>query len=29
MGDNGKAAGIVSYFTLIGWLIAYFGISKQ
>jgi hypothetical protein len=23
--DSGKAAGIISYFTLIGWLIAYFG----
>lgn len=23
--DNGKLAGIISYFSIIGWLIAYFG----
>lgn len=24
--DDGKTAGIISYFTLIGWLIAYFAL---
>lgn len=24
-GDNGKAAAIISYFFIVGWLIAYFG----
>lgn len=27
--DNGKTAGIVSYFTIIGWLIAYFAMHKE
>ncbi|MDN5284844.1 MAG: hypothetical protein JWR38_1118 [Mucilaginibacter sp.] len=27
--DNGKTAGIVSYFTIIGWLIAYFALYKD
>ncbi|PWS31343.1 hypothetical protein [Pedobacter paludis] len=27
--DNGKTAGIVSYFTIIGWLIAYFAMHKD
>ncbi|WP_231427322.1 MULTISPECIES: DUF4870 domain-containing protein [Pedobacter] len=27
--DNGKTAGIVSYFTIIGWLIAYFALHKD
>ena len=27
--DDGKAAGIVSYFTIIGWLIAYFAMHKD
>ncbi|MCZ4244514.1 DUF4870 domain-containing protein [Pedobacter punctiformis] len=27
--DNGKVAGIVSYFGLIGWLIAYFAMHKD
>jgi len=27
--DNGKNAAIVSYITLIGWLIAYFGMYKE
>jgi uncharacterized membrane protein len=27
--DNGKTAGIVSYFTIIGWLIAYFGMHQN
>jgi uncharacterized membrane protein len=26
--DNGKTTAIVSYITLIGWLIAYFGMNK-
>jgi uncharacterized membrane protein len=26
--DNGKTAAIVSYITIIGWLIAYFGMNK-
>jgi uncharacterized membrane protein len=29
MQDNGKLAGIVSYFSIIGWLIAYFGIYQN
>ncbi len=27
--DNGKTAGIISYFTIIGWLIAYFAMYKD
>lgn len=27
--DNGKTASIISYFTIIGWLIAYFGMHKD
>jgi uncharacterized membrane protein len=27
--DSGKTAGIVSYFTIIGWLIAYFGMHQN
>jgi uncharacterized membrane protein len=27
--DNGKTAAIVSYITIIGWLIAYFGMHKD
>ena|ERR1700749_1679043 len=27
--DTGKTAGIVSYFTIIGWLIAYFGMHQN
>ncbi|MCZ4223642.1 DUF4870 domain-containing protein [Pedobacter rhodius] len=27
--DNGKTAGIISYFTIIGWLIAYFAMHKD
>jgi uncharacterized membrane protein len=27
--DNGKTAGIISYFTIIGWLIAYFALYKD
>ncbi len=27
--DNGKTAGIISYFTIIGWLIAYFGFYQN
>jgi uncharacterized membrane protein len=27
--DNGKTAGIVSYFTIIGWLIAYFALHQN
>ncbi|WPU96875.1 DUF4870 domain-containing protein [Mucilaginibacter sabulilitoris] len=27
--DDGKTAGIVSYFTIIGWLVAYFAIYKD
>jgi sulfite exporter TauE/SafE len=27
--DDGKTAGIISYFTIIGWLIAYFAIYKD
>ncbi|SHE38506.1 DUF4870 domain-containing protein [Pedobacter caeni] len=27
--DNGKTAAIVSYLTLIGWLVAYFGMYKD
>ncbi|MES2110129.1 MAG: hypothetical protein V4577_15330 [Bacteroidota bacterium] len=27
--DNGKTAGIVSYFSIIGWLIAYFAIHQN
>jgi uncharacterized membrane protein len=27
--DDGKTAGIVSYFTIIGWLIAYFAMYKD
>ncbi len=27
--DNGKNAGIISYFTIIGWLIAYFGFHQN
>ena len=29
MGDNGNSAGILSYFTIIGWLIAYFGMYQN
>jgi len=28
-GDNGKTASIISYFTIIGWLIAYFGMHQN
>ena len=28
-GDNGKTAGIVSYFFIIGWLIAFFAMHKD
>ena len=28
-GDNGKTAGIISYLTIIGWLIAYFAMHKD
>ena len=27
--DSGKTAGIISYFTIIGWLIAYFGFHQN
>ncbi|WP_316832203.1 DUF4870 domain-containing protein [Pedobacter aquatilis] len=27
--DNGKTAGILSYFTIVGWLIAYFAMHKD
>jgi uncharacterized membrane protein len=27
--DNGKTASIISYFTIIGWLIAYFGFHQN
>src|ERR1700744_5944976 len=27
--DNGKTAGIISYFTIVGWLIAYFGFHQN
>lgn len=27
--DNGKIAGIISYFTIIGWLIAYFAFHQN
>jgi uncharacterized membrane protein len=27
--DEGKVAGIISYFTIIGWLIAYFGLHQN
>lgn len=27
--DSGKTAGIISYFTIIGWLIAYFAMHKD
>lgn len=27
--DNGKTAGIISYFTIIGWLVAYFAFHKD
>jgi uncharacterized membrane protein len=27
--DNGKTAGIISYFSIIGWLIAYFGFHQN
>ncbi len=27
--DNGKTASIISYFTIIGWLIAYFALHKD
>jgi len=27
--DAGKVAGIISYFTIIGWLIAYFGLHQN
>lgn len=27
--DDGKTAGIVSYFTIVGWLIAYFAMYKD
>jgi uncharacterized membrane protein len=27
--DNGKTAGIISYFTIIGWLIAYFALYQN
>ncbi|MGZ3872906.1 MAG: hypothetical protein ACXVJD_08305 [Mucilaginibacter sp.] len=27
--DNGKTGGIISYFTIIGWLIAYFGFYQN
>src|ERR1700679_3029184 len=27
--DAGKVAGIISYFTIIGWLIAYFGLYQN
>ncbi len=29
MEDNGKTAGIISYFTIVGWLIAYFGFHQN
>ena len=28
-GDNGKTVGIISYLTIIGWLIAYFGMHQN
>jgi len=28
-GDNGKTAGIVSYLTIVGWLIAFFAMHKD
>lgn len=28
-GDNGKTAGIISYLTIIGWLIAFFAMHKD
>jgi len=27
--NTGKAAGIISYFTIIGWLVAYFGYHQH
>lgn len=27
--DNGKTAGIISYFTIVGWLIAYFAFHQN
>lgn len=27
--DNGKTAGIISYLTIIGWLVAYFGMHQN
>jgi uncharacterized membrane protein len=27
--DTGKTAGIISYFTIVGWLIAYFGFHQS
>ncbi|WP_262713497.1 hypothetical protein [Mucilaginibacter ginsenosidivorax] len=27
--DDGKLAGIISYFTIIGWLIAYFALYQK
>src|SRR5690606_36503086 len=27
--DNGKTAGIISYFWIIGWLVAYFAFHKE
>ncbi len=27
--DNGKTAGIVSYFTIVGWLVAYFAMHQN
>ena len=27
--DAGKVAGILSYFTIIGWLVAYFGLHQN
>src|SRR5882762_8162700 len=29
VGDNGKTAGIVSYLTIIGWLVAYFAMHND
>ena len=28
-GDNGKTAAIISYFSIVGWLIAYFAMHKD
>ncbi len=28
-GDNGKTAGIISYLTIVGWLIAFFAMHKD